>query len=140
MAQTVPQTAAERTRALYDHEGLQIVPIPSTTAEAKAIARYAPGGSKVYTGDDASEDRVKAERLDRFRIIHFASHALISDWMSRRSALVLASGAGDKEDGFLQAREIYRVCDIFMGREINPSRGTPKILPSAHSVGSISER
>jgi CHAT domain-containing protein len=95
-------------RALYVDEGLQISPIPSSAAEARAVARYADRASEIYTGEQASERRVKSERLDRFRIIHFATHGLVSRQSPARSALVLSSGEGG-EDGFLQAREIYNL-------------------------------
>jgi CHAT domain-containing protein len=95
-------------RALYVDEGLQISPIPSSAAEARAVARYADGASEIYTGPKASERRVKSERLDRFRIIHFATHGLVSHQSPARSALVLSSGE-EGEDGFLQAREIYNL-------------------------------
>jgi CHAT domain-containing protein len=92
-------------RWLYAEEGLRVTRIPFSATEAKAVKRYAGGGSTIYTGAEASENRVKTDRLDRFRVIHFATHGLISQQMPARSALVLTPG-GD-EDGFLQVREIY---------------------------------
>ncbi|HWP41786.1 MAG TPA: CHAT domain-containing tetratricopeptide repeat protein, partial [Blastocatellia bacterium] len=94
-------------RALYEDEGLQVSPIPFSASEAKVVGRHAGPGSAIYTGIDASESRLKTDRLDRYRIIHFATHGLVSQQRPARSALVLASGDGDGEDGFLQAREIY---------------------------------
>ncbi|MEW6212191.1 MAG: CHAT domain-containing tetratricopeptide repeat protein [Acidobacteriota bacterium] len=94
-------------RSLYAEEGLQVTRIPFSAAEARAIEQYAGRGSKIYTGAEASESRIKADQLDRFRVIHFATHGLISQQMPARSALVLAPG-GD-EDGFLQVREIYEL-------------------------------
>ena len=76
--------AVERTRALYDDEGLQIDPIPFSLTEANAITRYARHGTVAYTGREASEHRIKAEPLDRFRAIHFATHGLIRDRKSTR--------------------------------------------------------
>ena len=96
-------------RSLYEDERLSVGPIPSTRTEAEAIARLARPGSLIFTGADASERNVKAARLDGFRVLHFATHGLVSERAPYRSALVLAHGAGDGEDGFLQAREIYRL-------------------------------
>jgi CHAT domain-containing protein len=48
---------------------------------------------------------VKEGGIDRFRVLHFATHGLVSERAPYRSALVLARADG--EDGFLQAREIY---------------------------------
>ncbi|RME48132.1 MAG: CHAT domain-containing protein [Chloroflexi bacterium] len=109
LAQRIPGRPAETLRSLYDDEGLQITPLPFSAAEVKAIARYAGSGSQIYTGREASEHRIKTDRLNRFRVTHFATHGLISQRMSARSALVLAPGDEAHEDGFLQAREIYRL-------------------------------
>jgi CHAT domain-containing protein len=92
---------------LYEEEGLQVQRIPFSASEAQAIERYAGNGSRIYTGVEASENRIKNEQLDRFRVLHFATHGLISQRMPGRSALVLTPG--DAEDGFLQVREIYHL-------------------------------
>jgi CHAT domain-containing protein/Tfp pilus assembly protein PilF len=94
-------------RSLYEEEGLQVTRLPFSAAEARSIEQYAGRGSRIYTGAEASESRIKTDRLDRFRVIHFATHGFISQHMPVRSALVLAPG-GD-EDGFLQVREIYEL-------------------------------
>jgi CHAT domain-containing protein len=94
-------------QSLYAEEGLQVSRIPFSASEAQAIERYAGPGSKIYTGAEASESRVKADHLNRFRVIHFATHGLISQQKPARSALVLAPG--EYEDGFLQVREIYEL-------------------------------
>jgi CHAT domain-containing protein len=96
-------------RALYEDERFAVAPLPSTRDEAESIARHARPGSVVLTGGDATEHNVKAAGLDRFRVVHFATHGLVSERAPYRSALVLARAAGDGEDGFLQAREIYRL-------------------------------
>ncbi|MCI0489913.1 MAG: CHAT domain-containing protein [Blastocatellia bacterium] len=98
---------ASQSRALFDDEGLHIAPIPFAAAEARALSRYFGAGSEIHTGSEASESLIKAARLDRFRVIHFATHGLISQRAPARSALALAPS--EKEDGFLQAREIYHL-------------------------------
>lgn len=108
-SQAGPRNAADYAQVLYDDEGLEVTPIPFAGAEAWGIEQYGGPGSRAYTGREASEGRIKASKLDSFRIIHFATHALISERKPERSALVLASSEGDGEDGFLQAREIYRL-------------------------------
>jgi CHAT domain-containing protein len=96
-----------QTRALFDDEGLRIGPIPFAAAEAEVFRRYAGEASEIYVGNEANETRIKAGRLDRFRILHFATHGLISQRAPARSSLVLSPSEG--EDGFLQAREIYHL-------------------------------
>jgi CHAT domain-containing protein len=103
------QSGSDRTiRPFYDDESVSVASIPLADDEARAIARYAAEGG-VRTGAEASEHDVKSEPLDRFRIVHFATHGLISESVPLRSALVLASADGDGEDGLLQAREIYHL-------------------------------
>jgi CHAT domain-containing protein len=80
--------------------------IPGARREVESIARYVSRGSKVYMDAEASESRLKRERLDRYRVLHFATHGLLSLENPGRSALLLAAPAGGKEDGLLQAREI----------------------------------
>lgn len=108
-AHSAPHRAVDLAGALYDDEGLEVRPVPFSALEAQKVERYAWPRSEVYMGGEASEHRIKTSRLDKFRVIHFATHGLISQRRPDRSALVLASADGDGEDGFLQAREIYRL-------------------------------
>ena len=80
--------------------------IPGARREVEAIAKSASSGSRIYEDAQASEARVKRERLDRYRILHFATHGVLSLENPGRSAIVLAALPGDGEDGLLQAREI----------------------------------
>jgi CHAT domain-containing protein len=102
-------SAGARTRALYESEGLSIPPIPYTGIEARFLRRIVNSGSRVYTGKDATEQRVKAASLNRFRVVHFATHGLVSQRWPARSALLLAAGADGVEDGLLTVPEISRL-------------------------------
>ncbi len=85
--------------------------LPQALAEAHAVRRVAGDLSEIHVGDDASEALLERTQLDRFRIIHFATHGLVNHRWPSRSALLLAAGPGQRagEDGFLEAREIYRL-------------------------------
>ena len=72
--------------------------------EARAVARYAAGGSEVRTRDGASEAWLKATPLDRFDVIHLATHALVDERSLSRTALALAPGGA--EDGFLSPADL----------------------------------
>jgi CHAT domain-containing protein/tetratricopeptide (TPR) repeat protein len=109
MDQNSVETRPDWVRALYAEEGLQVGPIPFSAREAREISAHTGPGSAVYTGRDASERRVKTTELERFRVIHFATHSLVSLKAPSRSALVLSAFEGDQQDGFLQAREIYHL-------------------------------
>ena len=60
---------------------------------------------RLLVGTEASEQALKASRLDAVRILHLAAHAVVDVEAPERSALVLAPGAS-QEDGLLQPREI----------------------------------
>jgi CHAT domain-containing protein len=108
-AENQPGPSRDYARLLYDEEGLEISPLPFSADEARKVEFYAGVQSRVFTDQQASEQWIKSNRLDGFRVIHFATHGLVSQRHPLRSALVLAAAEGDGEDGFLQAREILQL-------------------------------
>jgi CHAT domain-containing protein len=72
--------------------------------EARAVARYGRGGSEVRVRGEASEEWIKHAPLDRFGVIHLATHALVDESSLARTALALAPGA--REDGFLSPADL----------------------------------
>ncbi len=66
--------------------------------EVRAAARHA-SRAVVRLRADASEAFLKGAPLDGYRVIHFATHALVDDGGVNRTALALAPGGG--EDGFV---------------------------------------
>jgi CHAT domain-containing protein/tetratricopeptide (TPR) repeat protein len=87
-----------------------LVPLPETAREVGEVrAAVAGGQGEVWLGAEASEARVKAAPLDRYRMLYFATHGLVSGdraggALLAEPALALTPGAG--EDGFLTATEI----------------------------------
>jgi CHAT domain-containing protein/tetratricopeptide (TPR) repeat protein len=80
--------------------------LPRLTAsgdEARDVARYA-AGSEVRLRADASEAWLKRTPVDRFRVIHLATHALVDENSLARTSLALAPGSG--EDGFLSPADL----------------------------------
>lgn len=61
----------------------------------------------VYTGDEATEISLKRAALADYKIIHFATHALIDNRNPARSSIVLSLRDTSLEDGFLQMREVF---------------------------------
>lgn len=83
-------------------------PLPEAEQEVRALGRlYGAQRSKVYTGAEAREDRVKGE-AGRARILHFAAHGLVNNASPMYSHLALAAG-GAGEDGLLEAWELTRL-------------------------------
>jgi CHAT domain-containing protein/tetratricopeptide (TPR) repeat protein len=99
-------TGRSVSRAIYDAQDLAVGPLPYSELEVRAIRRYAARDSEVFTGPEATEARLRRADPNRFRILHFATHGLISPQYPSRSALVLASLGSEENDGFFQAREI----------------------------------
>jgi CHAT domain-containing protein len=72
--------------------------------EVRTVARYAGGGSEVRVRNEASEGWLKRAPLDRFRVIHLATHAVVDESSLSRTALALAPG--EREDGFLSPADL----------------------------------
>jgi CHAT domain-containing protein/tetratricopeptide (TPR) repeat protein len=102
-----PLAAGVLASALPVYRSAQLGPLPSSGAEVKAIAREIRGHVDALIGDSASESALKQSPLD-YKVLHFATHALIDPRFPARSAIVLARGS-PSEDGWLQPREIYRL-------------------------------
>jgi CHAT domain-containing protein len=80
-------------------------PLEHSRAEAERIAALFPK-SELLIGDNARESDIKRD-LARYRILHFATHGVLSQTDGMQSGLLLANEmASSKEDGLLQAWEI----------------------------------
>ncbi len=86
-------------------------PIPETAIEIRQIARtLGAGENDLYLGERASEPLLRRARLDRYRVIAFATHGLISGDIEglAEPALVLTPPpvATPENDGLLTASKI----------------------------------
>ena len=95
--------------AEIEGQHFDLAPLPAAEQEARSVARYGGPGTLVSLGAESSEALLKREPLERFAGLHFATHAVLNPVVPARSALVLAASASEKEDGLLQAREIYNL-------------------------------
>lgn len=96
--------------SIYAERGFEFTQLPSTRYEVMGIGNlFRPNQSKIYLGSDASEEAVKAAKLDQYRYLHFATHALIDDRLPGRSGIVLSLSDDSKEDGILQMNEIMQL-------------------------------
>ena len=77
--------------------------LPESGREARLVGRYADS-AEVRLRGDASEDYLKRAALDQFRVIHFATHAIVDDRSAARTAIALTAGA--QEDGFVAPAEL----------------------------------
>jgi len=89
----------------------QLSPLPETAVELRAIAAAlkAPDAA-LLLNHEATESRVKREPLDRYRVVHFATHGLVAGELSglAEPALVLTPPirASEADDGLLTASEV----------------------------------
>lgn len=110
------------------HRGADLGPLPEAADEVRALGRLYGEGSVVYVGEEAREERVKAE-AGRHRLLHFAAHGLLNDASPLYSQLVLARPApGEREDGLLEAWEIMEMdlrADVAVLSACETGRGRP---------------
>jgi CHAT domain-containing protein/tetratricopeptide (TPR) repeat protein len=85
-----------------------LAPLPEAEAEVKGAARFYGAGSAIYLRDEATEERFKAE-APLYRVLHVAGHGILNDASPMHSYLLLASGSGAKEDGYLEAGELMQM-------------------------------
>jgi CHAT domain-containing protein/tetratricopeptide (TPR) repeat protein len=83
-----------------------------TRAEADAIAAAAgPSSSLTALDFDASRAMATSPELGRYRIVHFAAHALINSQRPQLSGIVLSlvRPDGEPQNGFLRLHDIYNL-------------------------------
>jgi CHAT domain-containing protein len=80
--------------------------LPGSGAEARLVARYA-AVSDVRLRRDASVDYLRHTPLERYEVIHFATHALVDDRALGRTVLALAPGSSG--NGLVTPGELARL-------------------------------
>lgn len=86
------EPAADGYRSAFEASG-GLPRLAESGREARLVARYAPG-SVVRLREEASAAYLAHAPLDSFRVLHFATHALVDDRSVARTALALAPGDG----------------------------------------------
>ncbi|MGH8223149.1 MAG: CHAT domain-containing protein, partial [Woeseiaceae bacterium] len=111
----------------------QLRRLPSTAVEARAIVALVgdSGTSLALLGADASRSSIAGSKLDRYRIVHFATHAFADSQDPALAMLALSrfDGNGSPMDGALRSFDIAQLqlnadlvvlsaCETALGREI----------------------
>jgi CHAT domain-containing protein len=122
--------------------------LPATRREAEAILALAPAGQGLAAlGFDASRRTVMNGSLERYRIIHFATHGILHPCHPELSGIVLSlvDQHGRPQEGFLRAHEIASLdlpadlvvlsaCQTAMGRQL-PGEGVESLARSFMDAG-----
>lgn len=77
--------------------------LPASADEVRAVARFSPD-PVIRLRANASEAFLERAPLTGYRVIHFATHAVVDERGSAGTALALAPGAG--EDGFVSPGDL----------------------------------
>lgn len=100
-------------RAMKDVDGGAVIPrLPSTGREARAVRDLVPAGEALIATDfDASRERALSEEMGRYRIVHFATHAILDDEHPELSGIILSlvDERGAPRSGFLRLHDIYNL-------------------------------
>ena len=79
-------------------------PLAAAAGELRAAARRLGGEAALFLGDAATEARVRTAAPRGARVLHFATHATVSEGAGGRAAIHLTPAGTD--DGLLTPREI----------------------------------
>ena len=95
------------TRGLSEMDLTQLPFLPGSAEEIEAVARIAGNQTVKLTGAKASKAAFLSQEVSRFKILHFAVHALSDTTFPDRSSLVLWRDPNSDGDGLLQERDIH---------------------------------
>lgn len=104
-------------------------PLPHSGDEARGIATPFGASARVLEGNEATRAELLRSGIDRWRIVHFATHGLIDEEHPERSGLLLTADP-PRDDGLLQARDVYSLhlnadlvtlsaCETALGRHVS---------------------
>jgi len=89
---------------------MRFLPLPSSREEVLEIGGlFPPDRRTLRLGRQATEASVKRERLTDYRILHFATHAVMDEEVPALSGVVLSLVDTGEEDGVLRMNEIFNL-------------------------------
>jgi CHAT domain-containing protein/tetratricopeptide (TPR) repeat protein len=86
--------------------------LPYTRQEAEAILALAPlAGRKAALGFEANRAAAMSDDLNKYRIIHFATHSFLNSEHPELSSIALSmvDRQGKPQDGYLRSHEIFNL-------------------------------
>jgi CHAT domain-containing protein/uncharacterized protein HemY len=150
---------SELERSAREVGDLTFARLPHTRQEAEEIVALTPKGKSLKSLDfEASRATASSAQLSQYRIVHFATHALLNSEHPDLSGVVLSlvDREGTPQDGFLRLYEIYNLklgadlvvlsaCRTALGKEIRGEglvgltrgfmyAGAPRVIASLWGV------
>lgn len=124
--------SSARLATIKDTGGINFPRLPSTRQEAEVIASLIPADARAVATDFAANRATAlSAELERYRIVHIASHSVVNSQHPELSGIVLSmvNERGQQEDGFLQLHDIYNLklgaelvvlsaCNTGLGKEV----------------------
>ncbi len=114
-AAPAPHTVALNVRGAYEERGGGFQRLTYSAKEVEKIAGVygiTLPSDAVNLEENATEKRLRELELTRYRILHFATHAIVGDevkWITQPALVLSLTGVGDTYDGFLQMSEIFNL-------------------------------
>lgn len=102
--------AADLSERSIIRESRQLRTLPFSELEGRWISEFFPGNVRLLMGEEASLANLMNSNLNNYRLLHFASHALLDERNPGFSGLVLAASpaatGSEVSGGFLRVSEI----------------------------------
>jgi CHAT domain-containing protein len=151
---------SQLTRSIYERDGIRFTPLPNTRTEVLGIGRlFPPEQRMIRLGRDATKVAVQRANLSDYRIVHFATHAVVDEKAPSHSGVVLSLVNTGGEDGVLRMPEIFNLelnadlvvlsaCQTGLGKLVKGEgmvgltrafmyAGTPRVAVSLWSVNDL---
>ncbi len=97
-------------RGIYESAGIRFPQLPNTRREVQAIGSlFLPERRTTFLGLAATKASVKRTSLVDYRLLHFATHAIMDDRNPARSGIVLSLVNAGDEDGILRMTEVFNL-------------------------------
>lgn len=122
----------------------ELGPLPFAAREARELAElFAGDGADLLIGEDATLGNWRELEPDRYRYLHFAAHAVVSDERPARTHIVLADGGLDLAAirGLSLRAELVTLsaCETGLGRHVSGEGliGLPHAFLAAGARGAV---
>jgi tetratricopeptide (TPR) repeat protein len=93
-----------------NHSELGLPPLGHAVQEVKEIAKFFQKKKRILlTRNNATEKNVKSMDLKNFKVVHFATHAVLDNRKWTRSSLILKPEKNSHEDSLIQPKDLLNL-------------------------------